>query len=198
MPRHTFTKLPPLVLAAALVLLALLPAGASAYMSPGEPVIDPKVDAWLAVAQATWGRAPDCPEGLRVDRAERISGVEVAATAERSGCHISLDPDFYPAPASWVATPEDRRYWETTMCNVVVHEWGHMLGHTHASDPHDIMAPMVPLIVPACRPRGQVPIRSGRSAKRSRKRVGAGRAPARRSDARSARGHRSGPAKIRR
>ena len=188
MPYRTHTKLPPLALAAILIVLALLPASASAYMSPGEPVADPEVDAWLNVASTTWGSAPSCPEGIRIDRAERNAGVDVVATAETPGCHISLDPDFYPAPADWTATAEDRRYWETMMCNVVVHEWGHLLGHAHASDPGDIMFPEVRHIVPACNPREAAPIRArGKSkpARRSRKRAGKRRsATARRSDTR--------------
>jgi hypothetical protein len=186
MPYCTHTKLAPLALAAILILLALLPASASAYMSPGEPVADPKVDAWMNVARTTWGSAPACPEGIRIDRAERNADVGVVATAEMPGCHISLDPDYYPAPSDWTATAEDRRYWETMMCNAVVHEWGHLLGHPHVSDPEDIMFPEVRHIVAACNPRVAAPIRAGgksKAARRSRKRANKRRtATARRSD----------------
>lgn len=99
MPRRTFTKLALLTLAATLLLLALLPAGASAYMSPGEPVVDPKVDRWLAVARATWDHAPVCPEGVRVDRRleESLPGVRQAP------------PQPQPAPRSRPSSGRSRR-----------------------------------------------------------------------------------------
>jgi hypothetical protein len=142
---------PLLALTAAVLLLALAPAGASAYMSPGEPVADPQVDGWLAVARETWAAEPACPGGVRLDRAERLPGAGLWAAAEMPGCRISLDPDFYPAPAAWTASAAGRAQWEAQMCNVVVHEWGHLLGHGHAEDAREIMAPVVPLVVPGCR-----------------------------------------------
>lgn len=181
MPRRTLIKLRPLLaLHAALLLLALVPTGASAYMSPGESIADPQVDAWLNVARATWGQSPECPEGVRIDRAERLAGAGTWAAAELPGCHISLDPDFYPAPAAWAATARGRRQWAVQMCNVVVHEWGHLLGHGHSSDAHDLMAPVVPLTVGACRPGapsqvGAAVQSKGRSRKSARSRAGKSR-----------------------
>jgi hypothetical protein len=140
-----------LAVIAASLLLALAPAGASAYLSPGEPVADGQVDGWVAVARATWGTEPACPEGVRLDRAQRLPDAGLWAAAEMPGCHISLDPDFYPAPALWTATDAGRAQWAEQMCNVVVHEWGHLLGHAHAADAHDVMAAVVPRVVQACR-----------------------------------------------
>lgn len=169
MPRHTFIKPSPAVAAAAgsrarwavtrallallatLLLVAIVPTSASASVRPGEPVADAQVDAWLDVAHAWWGRAPDCPGGVLVDRAERMAGADVWASAETPGCRISLDPDFYPRPAAWSTSAWGRREWQRLMCNVVAHEWGHLLGHGHASDPHDLMAPVAPFVVTACR-----------------------------------------------
>jgi hypothetical protein len=168
MPRHTLIKPPPalataagsrlalmralLALIVALLLVALVPTSASAYVGPAEPVADPQVDAWLGIAQAWWGGAPDCPEGVQVERAELAADAGVWASAEMPGCRIWLDPDFYPRPAAWSASPWGRREWQKLMCNVVAHEWGHLLGHGHASDPHDLMAPVAPSVVTACRP----------------------------------------------
>ena len=143
---------PLLALIATLLLVAIVPTSASGSVPPGEPVADPQVDAWLGIAHARWGHAPDCPDGVLVDRAERMAGASVWASAETLGCRISLDPDFYPRPAAFAASAWGRRAWTEQMCNVVVHEWGHLLGHAHASDPHDLMAPVVPLVVPDCRP----------------------------------------------
>jgi hypothetical protein len=41
---------PLLALVATLLLVAVVPASASASMEPGEPVADPNVDGWLAIA----------------------------------------------------------------------------------------------------------------------------------------------------
>lgn len=138
-------------LIATLLLVALVPTSASASVGPAEPVADARVDAWLGIANAWWGRAPDCPQGVHVERAERTAGDGVWASALTPGCRISLDPDFYPRPAAWSASPWSRREWQRLMCNVVAHEWGHLLGHGHSSDPHDLMAPVAPSVVPACR-----------------------------------------------
>jgi hypothetical protein len=188
MPRLALTKLRPLLtLAATLLLLALAPPRASAYMSPGEPVSDPQVDKWLAIAGATWGAAPACPQGVRIDRAQRIATAGLWAAAEMPGCHISLDPDYYPAPAAWTATATGRRHWEEQMCNVLVHEFGHLLGHDHSSDPHSVMAPIVPRTVAACRPSTSPRALSApraadktKTAKRSRTRGGSRRNAAKR------------------
>jgi hypothetical protein len=168
-----------LALTATLLLAALAPAGASAYLSPGEPVADPRVEAWAAVARATWGASPVCAEGVRIDRAERLPNAGLWAAAEMPGCHVSLDPDFYPAPALWSATEGGRARWEEQMCNVVVHEWGHLLGRPHAEDPHDVMAVVVPLAVPGCRAGAPQPARARKPA--AAKRRPARRPPARRS-----------------
>jgi hypothetical protein len=197
MPRHTFIKpfatvaaaagsrarwavmRPLLAFIATLLLVAVVPTSASASVGPGEPVADPQVDAWLGIARSWWGGAPDCPEGLRVDRAERAAGDGVWATAEMPGCHISLDPDFYPRPAAWTASAWARREWQRRMCNVVVHEWGHLLGHGHASDPLDLMAPVVPLVVTACRPPAPSSVQTAVQSAGKRKKAKRARASAR-------------------
>jgi hypothetical protein len=181
-----------LALVVASLLLALAPAGASAYLSPGEPVADPQVDGWVAVARATWGAEPACPEGVRLDRAQRLPDAGLWAAAEMPGCHISLDPDFYPAPALWTATAAGRAQWGEQMCNVVVHEWGHLLGHAHVDDPHDLMAAVVPRVVPACRAAAPPVVAKTPAprARRSARKAAAKRRPARRTLARkSARAH---------
>jgi hypothetical protein len=56
------------------------------------------------------------------------------------GCHIWLDRDYWPAPPS-------EQY-----CNLIAHEWGHLLGHGHSTDPNDLMWPQwTNDVVPGCR-----------------------------------------------
>lgn len=35
-------------------------------------------------------------------------------------------------------------------CTVLVHEFGHLTGHRHSSDPHDVMSPVLVDPLPAC------------------------------------------------
>jgi hypothetical protein len=35
-------------------------------------------------------------------------------------------------------------------CTVLVHEFGHLTGHRHSPDPHDVMAPLLADPLPAC------------------------------------------------
>jgi hypothetical protein len=149
MPSRIPTTL--LALVATLLLIGVVPTSASAVAGPAEPVADPQVDAWLKTAHEWWGLAPDCPGGVVVERAERVAGEGVWASAETPGCRISLDPDLYPRPVAPRASAWAPRAWQERMCNVVAHEWGHLLGQAHASDFHDLMAPVVPLVVPGCR-----------------------------------------------
>jgi hypothetical protein len=120
---------------------------AQAATAPGaDPATDPQIAQWIADAQAYWGAAPNCPNGISIQRAEWLPDPGVWAAAVQGGCAVAFDPDFYPAPADY-----DQGWYRAAMCSVVAHEWGHLLGYGHVSDPNNLMNPITPInIVGGC------------------------------------------------
>jgi hypothetical protein len=111
-----------------------------------DPATDPQIAQWMATAQAYWGAAPNCPDGLSIQRAEWLPDPGVWAAAVQGGCAVAFDPDFYPAPADY-----DQGWYQAAMCSVVAHEWGHLLGYGHVADPNSLMNPITPInIVGGC------------------------------------------------
>jgi hypothetical protein len=123
----------------ALLGLALVPAAASAAdaLPPALPV--PAADALMAQAHtlaiARWGVEP-CGGQVSVTWAHMGSGInarsqwmstDVHNPATYTQCSISynLDVDW-----DW-----------PKLCTVVEHELGHLDGHDHVNDPHDVMSP---------------------------------------------------------
>ena len=127
------------------VLLCLLAVPATAGASP-DPERDPLVRHWLTVAKDHWDRSPACVGGVGVVAAEWLRGGSAWAYSSPDGCWIALNPDAYPAPGG-----ADPVAWRTAMCSVVAHEWGHLLGVPHSSDPASLMYPFVPVgLLPRC------------------------------------------------
>jgi hypothetical protein len=124
--------------AAAIVLAASGPAVAA------EPVASPDITTYLAVAQQYWHAPPPCPIVIVRDELRPDSAVWAATLTDR--CLIALDPDFYPRPLGL-----DVWYWQAEMCSVITHEYGHLLGYSHTTDPMSVMNPLTPLnVVPGC------------------------------------------------
>jgi hypothetical protein len=120
---------------------------AQAAAAPGaDPATDPQIAQWMAIAQAHWGAAPNCPDGISIQRAEWLPDPGVWAAAVQGGCAVAFDPDFYPAPAEY-----DQGWYQAAMCSVVAHEWGHLLGYGHVADRNSLMNPITPInIVGGC------------------------------------------------
>jgi hypothetical protein len=170
--------LPPSIrrsLAAAIACSALL-APASARAQDEQPYSSPTLTRYLQIAERHWAvPAPTCvgedaaPVGVNVVLYDDPDP-EVVAAAERPGCRIWLDRDFWPRPAS-------RRD-----CITIVHEWGHLLGHGHSSDPGSLMFAFPTGGAPGCdffdqRDRARARVRLARKrakARRSARRCGDG------------------------
>jgi len=122
--------------------LALAPAVAQA--AEQDVVNDAAVATYMQIAAGFWGQTPHCtgPNGESI-APYAIFGVDpdprVAAWAESPGCRIWLQRGQWPAPAN------------EQQCDVIVHEWGHLLGYDHSPDPGNIMyGGAVPPVVPGC------------------------------------------------
>src|SRR2546423_6078373 len=119
-------RITPLAAVCALALMARVTATAD------QGVNDPELSGYIRIAREYWREAPLCngPNGQAVGPQVAIANNPdpgVAAWAEQPGCRMWLDSDHWPAP------PDEQH------CNLIAHEWGHLLGHTHSSDPHSLM-----------------------------------------------------------
>jgi hypothetical protein len=163
----------------ALVAAAVLALPGVADADHGAPVLDDALSTYLTVAWSHWGGPrPSCTVNDTVIDVHAVffddPDPTVVARADQPGCRIWLDA------GAW------GDFDAVGMCAVVVHEWGHLLGHGHADDPRDVMAEE-PDHPPAgcarlarsarrpgaahprarCRRRGKHPGRSRRSARKA-------------------------------
>jgi hypothetical protein len=137
----------PRILLSFLIAIAILPAVARADDDlPQVPV--PASDALTttahALAVAHWGVDP-CAGQVTVTWAHMGAGINARSTwmsydihnpATYSQCAISynLDVDW-----DW-----------PKLCTVIEHELGHLAGHDHVDDPHDVMSPYYVYPTPEC------------------------------------------------
>jgi hypothetical protein len=118
------------VAVAAVALALAAPAAAQAETT----FLDDDLGTYFGIAHAYWGGPiPTCVEnGVLTVPVHAVlyddPDPSVAARAEQPGCRIWLDR------GKW------RRMGRAEACMVVVHEWGHLLGHGHSEDPSDLMA----------------------------------------------------------
>jgi matrixin len=102
----------------------------------------PKVATYTGFAELFWagrGGFTDCPQGIEVtwDQSLATSGAANGYNG-LGGCHIWLNPDRW------------RHLIRAVRCTLILHEYGHLVGLSHESDPRHIMYPDA-RIHPSCR-----------------------------------------------
>jgi hypothetical protein len=137
----------PRLLLCFLIAIAILPAVAQADSGLPQvpvPASDALTTAAHAMAVAHWGVDP-CAGQVTVTWAHMGAGINARSTwmsydvhnpATYSQCAISynLDVDW-----DW-----------PKLCTVIEHELGHLAGHDHVNDPHDVMSPYYVYPTPEC------------------------------------------------
>jgi hypothetical protein len=130
--------------------LAVAPAAALADDAEPPPIPVPATDALMTTAHslavARWGMEPCGGQvtmswehmGTGINARSQWMSIDVHDPSTFSDCSITynLDVDW-----DW-----------PKLCTVVEHELGHLSGHDHVDDPHDVMSPYYVYPVPECTP----------------------------------------------
>jgi hypothetical protein len=168
------------LLACAALALAFLPAVARADASVPVPAAEPLMTAARGLGVARWGMEP-CGGQVTVSWSHMGPGIN----ARSQWMSIDAgDPTTFTECA--IAYNLDVSWDWPKLCTVIEHEMGHLSGHDHANDPHDVMSPYYVFPTPECAPAAATPSaspdaapRKARSAAVSR-RAAAARAAAKR------------------
>jgi pyruvate/2-oxoglutarate dehydrogenase complex dihydrolipoamide acyltransferase (E2) component len=137
----------PRLLLSFLIAIAILPAVAQADSGlPQVPV--PASDALTttahALAVAHWGAEP-CAGQVTVTWAHMGAGINARSTWMSYDIH---NPATYTQCAISYNLDVD---WDwPKLCTVIEHELGHLSGHDHVNDPHDVMSPYYVYPTPEC------------------------------------------------
>ena len=137
----------PRLLLSFLVAIAILPAVAQA--DSGLPQVPVPASAALttaahALAVAHWGVDP-CAGQVTVTWAHMGAGINARSTWMSYDVH---NPATYTQCAISYNLDVD---WDwPKLCTVIEHELGHLAGHDHVNDPHDVMSPYYVYPTPEC------------------------------------------------
>ena len=133
-------------LVGAVLAIALLPAAAHAATPTAVPV--PATDALTATAHALavarWGVDP-CGGQVTVVWAHMGAGINARSQWMSVDLH---DPSTYSQCSITYNLDID---WDwPKLCTVIEHELGHLAGHEHVNDSHNVMSPYYVLPTPEC------------------------------------------------
>jgi hypothetical protein len=134
------------LLACAALALALVPAAARAEAPVAVPAAEPLMTAAHTLAVARWGMEPCGGQvtfswdhlGLGINARSQWMSVDAHDPTTFSDCTVTYNLDV-----GWD--------WPK-LCTVVEHEMGHLTGHDHVDDPHDVMSPYYIFPTPECAP----------------------------------------------
>ncbi len=139
------------VLTILLTTLALAPVALAGPQDDAPPLaLTPKLQAYLAIAEQHFGQAvtaDQCPEGPTITLYE--FGGRTLGQAELQGCRIWIAPRVYSGIAG-VVDASTQQAADALLCNLVVHEYGHLLGLRHSPDPASVMHELLKTVVSAC------------------------------------------------
>lgn len=137
----------PRLLLSFLIAIAILPAVARADSGLPQvpvPASDALTTAAHALAVAHWGVEP-CAGQVTVTWAHMGPGINARSTWMSYDIH---NPATYTQCAISYNLDVD---WDwPKLCTVIEHELGHLAGHDHVNDPHDVMSPYYVYPTPEC------------------------------------------------
>jgi outer membrane protein assembly factor BamE (lipoprotein component of BamABCDE complex) len=128
----------------ALLAIAMLPAAAQAATSVPVPASDALTASAHALAVARWGVDP-CGGQVAVTWSHMGAGINARSTWMSVDIH---DPSTYSQCS--IAYNLDIDWDWPKLCTVIEHELGHLSGHEHVNDPHDVMSPYYVFPTPEC------------------------------------------------
>ena len=122
-------------LVGALLAIAMLPAAAQAATAVPVPAADALTTSADALAVARWGVDP-CGGQVAVTWAHMGAGINARSQWLSVDVH---DPSTYSQCSITYNLDID---WDwPKLCTVIEHELGHLAGHEHVDDPHNVMSP---------------------------------------------------------
>ena len=134
------------MLACAAFALAFIPASARAAGDLPVPAAAPLMTTAHGYAVARWGMEP-CGGQVAVSWTHMGSGINARSQWMSIDAH---DPTTYSDCS--VSYNLDVGWDWPKLCTVVEHELGHLPGHDHVNDPHDVMSPYYIYPAPECAP----------------------------------------------
>ena len=131
-------------LVAALLAIAMLPSAAHAATPVPVPAAEALTTTAHALAVARWGVDP-CGGQVAVTWAHMGSGINARSQWMSVDVH---DPSTYSQCTITYNLDID---WDwPKLCTVIEHELGHLAGHEHVDDPHNVMSPYYVFPTPEC------------------------------------------------
>ena len=131
-------------LVCALLAIAMLPAAAQAAAAVPVPASDALTTSAHALAVARWGVEP-CGGQVAVTWAHMGAGINARSTWMSVDIH---NPATYSQCS--IAYNLDIDWDWPKLCTVIEHELGHLAGHEHVNDPHNVMSPYYVFPTPEC------------------------------------------------